>query len=58
MYKSNSILVHFPMTNRKLNYVDGQLLKAQETKIPHGGWYIFSIMFSRLLRLIYLLLIA
>ena len=26
------------MANRKLNYVDGKMLKVQETKIPHGGY--------------------
>lgn len=32
-------------TNRKLNYVDGQMLKVQETKIPHGGYNKFSGLF-------------
>ena len=29
----------FFFINRKLNFGDGQMLKAQETKIPHGRMY-------------------
>ena len=27
--------------NRKLNFGDGQMLKAQETKIPHGRIFMY-----------------